>query len=184
MGHNLFSDTPAVTLQPTDLVNTNPLLAPLGDNGGPTDTQALLNGSPAINAGIGIMGIASDQRGDPRPTSGTTDIGDIPGSNVIGGRGFESLPVTVLLNLRRSVVLPQFVYWPKSSSASGAELRRIAPQLLVHRISINFEDGVREETLVSLSVENGKTNGSKPNITDLKGTDGSAATADYSAATP
>jgi hypothetical protein len=75
LGHNLFSDTPAVTLQPTDLVNTNPLLAPLGDNGGPTDTQALLNGSPATNAGIAVMGITTDQRGDPRPTSGVTDIG-------------------------------------------------------------------------------------------------------------
>ncbi len=75
LGHDLFSDMPAVTLQSTDLVNTNPLLAPLGDNGGPTDTQALLNGSPAINAGIGITGIATDQRGEPRPTSGATDIG-------------------------------------------------------------------------------------------------------------
>jgi hypothetical protein len=75
LGHNLFSDTPAVILQPTDLVNTNPLLAPLGNNGGPTDTQALLNGSPAINVGIGIMGITTDQRGNQRATSGGTDIG-------------------------------------------------------------------------------------------------------------
>ena len=36
---------------PGDLINTNPLLGPLVDNGGPTQTHALLPGSPAIDAG-------------------------------------------------------------------------------------------------------------------------------------
>ena len=40
-GHNLFSDAPSVTLDPTDLINTDPLLGPLADNGGPTQTMAL-----------------------------------------------------------------------------------------------------------------------------------------------
>ena len=76
LGHNLFSDDPAVSLDPTDLVNTDPLLGPLAkDNGGLTFTQALLPGSPAINAGIAVAGITTDQRGDPRPSSGPTDIG-------------------------------------------------------------------------------------------------------------
>ena len=57
--------------------------------------------------------------------------------------------------------------WPKSSSAFSAELRRIAPQLRVHGISIHFERR-REGRVVSLSVENGKTAGSKPSITDLR----------------
>ncbi|ELR97408.1 choice-of-anchor Q domain-containing protein, partial [Gloeocapsa sp. PCC 73106] len=35
----------------TDLVNVNPRLGPLQDNGGPTFTHALLSDSPAINAG-------------------------------------------------------------------------------------------------------------------------------------
>jgi hypothetical protein len=39
--------------QPTDIRNTDPLLGPLQDNGGPTPTHALLAGSPAINAGGG-----------------------------------------------------------------------------------------------------------------------------------
>ena len=75
LGHNLFSDDPAISLQPTDLVNTDPLLGPLANNGGPTLTQALLPGSPAINAGIPVAGIATDQRGTARPLSGATDIG-------------------------------------------------------------------------------------------------------------
>jgi hypothetical protein len=34
-----------------DQINTDPILGPLQDNGGPTFTHALLTGSPAINAG-------------------------------------------------------------------------------------------------------------------------------------
>jgi hypothetical protein len=50
-----------------NLVGGNPLLAPLGDNGGPTQTMALLPGSPAIDAGRTGTGIPStDQRGLPR----------------------------------------------------------------------------------------------------------------------
>ena len=53
----------------------NPGLAPLGDYGGPTETIALLPGSPAIGAGIGESGVTTDERGLTRPTSGPTDIG-------------------------------------------------------------------------------------------------------------
>jgi hypothetical protein len=76
-GYNLFSDTPGVALQPGDLVNTDPLLGPLAGNGGPTLTETLRPGSPAIDAGIAVAGIATDQRGNPRPTSGATDIGAV-----------------------------------------------------------------------------------------------------------
>ena len=75
LGHNLFSDAPSVALDPTDLVNTDPLLAPLADNGGPTLTQALLPGSPAIDAGVSVSGITTDQRGIPRPQGSAPDIG-------------------------------------------------------------------------------------------------------------
>jgi hypothetical protein len=74
-GHNLFSDTPAVTLNSTDLVNTDPLLGPLADNGGPTRTMALLPGSPAIDSGTEITGITTDQRGITRPQGSAPDIG-------------------------------------------------------------------------------------------------------------
>ena len=36
---------------PGDQINTDPMLGPLQDNGGPTFTHALLPGSPAIDAG-------------------------------------------------------------------------------------------------------------------------------------
>ena len=53
---------------------TDPLLAPLGNYGGPTQTVALLPGSPAINAGTNGPGIpTTDQRGLGRV--GAVDIG-------------------------------------------------------------------------------------------------------------
>jgi hypothetical protein len=51
-GYNLSSDDGGGYLNgPGDQINTDPLLGPLQDNGGPTFTHALLPGSPAINAG-------------------------------------------------------------------------------------------------------------------------------------
>jgi hypothetical protein len=65
-----------------DLVNAAPLLAPLAANGGPTQTAALLPGSPAIDAGdpagcIGPTGeaLSVDQRGVARPQGPRCDIG-------------------------------------------------------------------------------------------------------------
>jgi hypothetical protein len=49
----------------------NPLLGALANNGGPTDTRALLAGSPAINAGSGCP--TTDQRGVTR--EGACDVG-------------------------------------------------------------------------------------------------------------
>ena len=43
-------------------------LSPLADYGGPTQTMALLPGSPALGAGIPVSGVTTDQRGITRPT--------------------------------------------------------------------------------------------------------------------
>src|SRR5262249_5299440 len=53
----------------------NPRLGPLADNGGLTQTMALLLGSPAINAGSNASippGVTTDQRGLPRIVGGTS----------------------------------------------------------------------------------------------------------------
>lgn len=74
----------------SDRVGINPRLGGLADNGGPTQTIALLAGSPAIDAGDNsllpsdpndldgdgnISVISVDQRGLSRTFNGTTDIG-------------------------------------------------------------------------------------------------------------
>jgi CSLREA domain-containing protein len=73
-GHNLDSGTTCGFTGPGDLVNVDPQLGPLQDNGGPTFTQALLAGSPAIDAGASdCPPPAADQRGGTRPVDGNSD---------------------------------------------------------------------------------------------------------------
>jgi len=51
-GYNICSDDGGGYLNgPGDQINTDPMLGPLQDNGGPTFTHELLKGSPAIDAG-------------------------------------------------------------------------------------------------------------------------------------
>jgi CSLREA domain-containing protein len=57
------------------LLTSDPLLGPLQDNGGITQTMALLPGSPAINAGDDGNCPSTDQRGVMRPQGGHCDIG-------------------------------------------------------------------------------------------------------------
>lgn len=72
-----------------DKTGANPMLAAIGNNGGPTPTMALMAGSPAIDSAV-AGGAATDQRGQPRtvddpgvvnaPTSDGTDIGAVEGA--------------------------------------------------------------------------------------------------------
>ena len=92
--HNLISDgsgdlplgpdgNPANgNLLGTQFAPLDPKLGPLADNGGPTQTMALLAGSPAIDAGSNALAIGTDgkpllndQRGYYRIFNGTVDIG-------------------------------------------------------------------------------------------------------------
>lgn len=77
-GYNLEQEPPAGELRcfetPTDLIG-DPRLGPLADNGGETETFALLTGSPAINAADAGRCPSTDQRGLPRPSLGGCDIG-------------------------------------------------------------------------------------------------------------
>jgi predicted outer membrane repeat protein len=67
-----------------ELKNTNPLLGPLADNGGPTQTMALAATSPAVDKGS-AFGITSDQRGVLRPI----DFPSIPNSGAASGDGTD-----------------------------------------------------------------------------------------------
>jgi len=59
-----------------NLTNGDPLLAPLGNYGGPTQTMPPLPGSPAIDAG-GASTFTTDQRGRPRVVGSAPDIGAV-----------------------------------------------------------------------------------------------------------
>lgn len=79
-------------------INGNPLLAPLANYGGPTQTMALRPGSPARNAAAGSTAIA-DQRAFP--ITGVADIGAYEAGTLTNCPAFlaESLPSTAPLAL-------------------------------------------------------------------------------------
>lgn len=87
-GSNLIGNSndtgSAIVWQGSDILNHAPKLSALGDYGGVTQTQALLNGSAAINSGNncvlvdngcgdGNVALPTDQRGNAR--NGNVDIG-------------------------------------------------------------------------------------------------------------
>ena len=94
--HNLIEDS-ANACGLTDgidgnLVGADPLLGTLDDNGGLTSTLALLDGSPAIDAGTSADCPATDQRGVMRPFGVTCDIGAYEYVDRIFADGFEASP--------------------------------------------------------------------------------------------
>jgi CSLREA domain-containing protein len=72
-GYNLDSEDTCKFDSVNDLVNTDPLLGPLQDNGGRTKTHALLEGSPAIDTADNLDCPDIDQRGAYRPADGNDD---------------------------------------------------------------------------------------------------------------
>jgi len=81
LGYNLLGNL-GVNLAMNDRIINDVKLAPLSDNGGPTQTRALLPGSPAIDQGSSF-GLSIDQRGFPRPL-------DAPSiANADGGDGAD-----------------------------------------------------------------------------------------------
>jgi len=79
--HNLMQSTLVtqtcglVNGEDGSLIGVDPLLGPLADNGGSTQTFALLPGSPAIDAGNDAACLPTDQRGLSRPQGVQCDIG-------------------------------------------------------------------------------------------------------------
>jgi len=75
LGHNLDDDNTCGFGATGDITSADPLLSPLQDNGGATQTHALLSGSPAIDKGDDTACPATDQRGVARPQGAACDIG-------------------------------------------------------------------------------------------------------------
>ncbi len=73
-GHNVFSDATCHSVS-SDLIVGAAGVAALADNGGPTATQALLPGSPAVDNADGALCPATDQRGVARPQGAGCDVG-------------------------------------------------------------------------------------------------------------
>ncbi|MFO0690034.1 MAG: choice-of-anchor Q domain-containing protein [Myxococcota bacterium] len=80
-GNNLSTDNSCNLNLASDQPATDPLLGPIANNGGPTQTHLPLAGSPAIDRGSNVGCPTTDQRGAVRPLSGglgvTCDIGAV-----------------------------------------------------------------------------------------------------------
>ncbi|MBF0530363.1 MAG: hypothetical protein HQK55_14045 [Deltaproteobacteria bacterium] len=91
-GYNIVGENTGGYFIATDIINNNPVLGALAGNGGPTKTHALLDGSPAIDAGTCTGAPATDQRGVTRPQVGKgtgtalCDIGSFEKESVISGK--------------------------------------------------------------------------------------------------
>jgi hypothetical protein len=85
-GYNIETADTCHLTNTTSQVDTDPLLAPLAQNGGPTSTRGLYDGSPALDQippGLGTpcQGASlSDQRGVMRPVGTACDVGAFEGS--------------------------------------------------------------------------------------------------------
>jgi hypothetical protein len=85
-GHNLLGTALQGTANgPGDVFSDDPGLAPLGDNGGPTQTQALLPNSLALGAGAALTSLTSDVDGSSTTMSvaNAALLGVIPGFTVL-----------------------------------------------------------------------------------------------------
>lgn len=72
-GFNLENGNSCNFVTVGDIINIDPMLGPLQDNGGQTPTYALLTGSPAIDSGSNTFCPPTDQRGFTRPEDGNGD---------------------------------------------------------------------------------------------------------------
>src|SRR5262249_15820486 len=95
-GHNLLGVATDATgfTGSGDQTGANPMLGPLADNGGPTETMKLLTGSPAIDAGV-ASGATFDQRGRLR-TYDDPGVANVGGSDGTDIGAFELQPDCIL----------------------------------------------------------------------------------------
>lgn len=94
LGGNIDSATSMGFGNASDLIDTDPLLGPLQDNGGRVFTHALLTGSPAIDSATTTFA-AFDARGLPRLQDGDSDA--LAVSDIGAFEGEDLSPVVELL---------------------------------------------------------------------------------------
>jgi hypothetical protein len=143
-GYNICSDSTAQFTAPGSLNGTDPMLTALAQNGGPTPTMALLEGSPALDA-IPAGFPPVDQRGFPRPYGSAADIGAFEGNPVVApptltaARSGQNLTITFSAQAGRSYRLLQSVDWISWTSVATNSALSNGPVQFVQPVLPNRE---------------------------------------------
>lgn len=134
LGHNLSDDNasgdagsgPGGLLDgPGDIRNTDPLLGPLTNNGGATQTHPLLQGSAAIESGDDAQARPRDQRGYTR--NGNSDIGAYEFGGTVPVARLANISTRVRCLTNDSVLIAGFII--TGTQGKKVLLRAIGPSL-------------------------------------------------------
>ncbi len=148
--HSLIGNTAGTQIDERtgvgNLLNVNPVLGPLADNGGPTQTHALLLGSPAYDAGNGVISQEFDQRGEGylRTFGNSVDMGAYEVQFVLPSPFFVTTLEDSLnypdneVSLREAIIAANLV--------AGANTIDFDPQLFVTPEVIALTEGELEIT--------------------------------------
>jgi CSLREA domain-containing protein len=111
----------------------NPLLGPLANNGGETDTRDLLTGSPAIDAATASGCPATDQRGLPRPIGKACDSGafEVQAPPIVINPAVNAAPVISALSLSHKV------FAVNARGQAAAKRKRTVPRGTTFRFSLS-----------------------------------------------
>ena len=120
LGHNIEDTNECGFTAAGDKAGTDPRLGPLGANGGPTQSEVPLAGSPAIDKGDNSSYPALDQRGIPRPQGAGCDIGAVELTTPTAATGQPTESPSVA---RRSMAAPTLLVSPAARSTSTARAR-------------------------------------------------------------
>ena len=165
LGHNLIGNNSGCSFDASmgDLVNVEPLLGSLQDNGGPTFTHALLPSSPAIDGGDNNAAPDTDQRGVPRPLDGDADS---TATSDIGA--YEFAPPVAIIDTTGSGNEGALISFNGSQSTAGI----FADQIEAY--SWDFGDGVTGDgPLVSHTFDDDGLYNVTLTVTDDSGLSGS-----------
>ncbi|HRX69731.1 MAG: DUF4214 domain-containing protein [Gammaproteobacteria bacterium] len=179
LGHNLFGENAEAGLEGADSVASDLILAgsmttaiaPLADNGGPTQTHLPIPGSPAIDAGDNTLipqGVTTDQRGEARIQNGLVDIGavEFDGGGVFtitatAGAGGAIRPESVPVNfgsIATFTVIPDTDYFANVSGCGGTldgTTYTTGPITADCMISASFYPNTSAYTVTSVAGSNG-----------------------------
>ncbi len=136
----LDSDGSCDILASSHLTVASPMIAALADNGGYTQTHALLEGSQAINSGDVMSCASSDQRGQPRDALCDRGAFELPGgpSIAVTTAGFNFMP-DGLCSLPEAIdnANDDAQTFPDCAAGSGADTIAFLPTLAGSTIAVN-----------------------------------------------